>query len=299
MDLQIVNRKQTKIKISIAGSSGSGKTYSALLLAYGICNDWSKIAVVDTENYSASFYAHLGKFNIINLTAPYTPERYNEAIKLCEAKGMEVIIVDSISHEWSGKGGCLEIHENEMSKMRVPNSFTAWASVTPRHQQFIDSIIMSGCHVITTVRSKTEYVLTERNGKTIPQKVGMAPITRDGFEYEVSVSFDLDQEHKAFCSKDRTGIFAECMPFVITSETGRQLLNWSKGEQNPTGRETLVSRIANCHTIQDLLKLYESSLPVRPEDKVEFEHQKKRLLINKEVEKNINHNKTFSKNGTH
>jgi adenylylsulfate kinase-like enzyme len=75
MQLQKAARKQSKIKLSISGSSRSGKTFSALLLAYGICGDWNKIAVLDSENYSASLYAHLGSFNVINLQEPFTPEQ--------------------------------------------------------------------------------------------------------------------------------------------------------------------------------------------------------------------------------
>ena len=100
-------RKQVKLRLGMSGASGFGKTYSALLLAYGMTNDWSKIAVIDTENKSASLYANLGEYNTLELSAPYSPELYTEAIKTCENAGMEVIIIDSISHEWEGKGGCL------------------------------------------------------------------------------------------------------------------------------------------------------------------------------------------------
>jgi hypothetical protein len=295
MHLQTAKRHQVKLKISLAGASGSGKTYSALLLAYGLCNDWSKVAVIDTENYSASFYAHLGSFKVVNLTSPFSPEKYIEAIRLCEVEGIDVIIIDSISHEWSGKGGCLEIHESETSKMRVPNSFTAWAAVTPRHQAFVDAIILSECHLIANIRSKAEYVLSERNGKMIPQKIGMAPITRDGFEFEVSVAFDLDHMHKACTSKDRTGLFCDVQPFVITTDTGNRLLEWSKAEENDP---ELFNRIGECKTIRELLSLYEKSLPILPEIKKEFETQKKRLLINNEVANQILNLNHTSKNAT-
>ena len=109
MQLEKSSRKQTKIKISLAGSSGSGKSFSAILLGYGLCNDFSKMCIIDTENYSASFYSHLGDFNVINLTAPFHPSKYVEAIQLCEQSGIEVVIIDNASHAWSGKGGCLEL----------------------------------------------------------------------------------------------------------------------------------------------------------------------------------------------
>lgn len=235
LTLKKATRKQVKLRLGLAGPSGSGKTASALLLAYGIVGDWSKIAVIDSENESASLYANfvlpncstIGEFNTISISAPFSPEKYIEAIKACEAvPDIEIIIVDSITQEWAGKGGCLDIHEDITKRMKNPNSYTAWAEVTPRHQSFIDTILQSRCHVITTVRSKTEYVMTERNGKQVPQKMGMASVTREGFEYELSVSLDIDITNKAYASKDRTGLFSGKLPFVVTEETGRAILEW-------------------------------------------------------------------------
>src|SRR5690606_6811604 len=156
---------------------GFGKSYSSLLLAHGITNDWSKIAIIDTENNSASLYSHLGEFNVLTLNEPYSPERYIEAIKTCENASMEVIIIDSITHEWSGKGGCLQIHE------QLGGRFQDWAVVTPRHQAFIDAILGSSCHVITTVRSKIDYSIdTTSEGRSKVVKHGTKEITREGFE---------------------------------------------------------------------------------------------------------------------
>ena len=171
-ELKQSERKAAKIRLSLQGPPGSGKSMSALLIAYGLTGDWKKICVVDTERGSANLYSHLGSYYVLTLEEPFTPENYIEAIKLCENSGIECIILDSISHEWSGPGGCLEIHEKVTQAMKVPNSFTAWAQVTPRHQAFIESILQSKYHIITTFRSKTEYVLNERNGRNIPQKVG-------------------------------------------------------------------------------------------------------------------------------
>lgn len=190
-------RRAAKIRLSLQGPAGSGKTMSALLIAYGLTSDWNKIAVVDTERGSANLYSHLGDYYVLALEEPFSPERYMEALKVCEVSGIECIILDSISHEWSGPGGCLEIHEKATSAMKIPNSFTAWASVTPRHQAFIDSILQSKSHVITTIRSKTEYIIGERNGRQVPQKIGMAAVQRDGYEYEVTISLDIDEEHNA------------------------------------------------------------------------------------------------------
>jgi hypothetical protein len=143
MNLQVASRKRAKIKMALQGPSGSGKTMSALLIAYGLVNNWSKIAVIDTENHSAELYAHLGPYNVVNIGAPFSPEKYIAAIQLCEQCDMQAIIIDSISHEWEGTGGILDIHGN-----MTGNSFTNWSKVTPRHNAFIQAILQSTSHLI-------------------------------------------------------------------------------------------------------------------------------------------------------
>jgi hypothetical protein len=219
--LRTAERKQAKIKLGLQGPSGSGKTYSALLLAYGLCGDWKKIGVIDSENHSADLYAHLGNYNVLNLTEPFTPEMYVKAIEACEKVGMEVIIIDSISAEWEGSGGIIETH----SKM-VGNSFTNWNSITPRHNAFVQKILQSPCHVLATIRCKQDYVLSEKNGRYVPEKVGLKGVTRDGMDYEFTIVFDLDIKHQAKASKDRTGLFMDGLPFTIKPETGRKILDW-------------------------------------------------------------------------
>jgi len=222
MELKKATKKQVKLKLGLSAISGGGKTYSSLLLAKGLVNDWTKVAVIDTENASASLYSHLGEFNTIELNAPYTPERYIEAIKACENAEMECIIIDSITHEWDGKGGMLDIH-SQMSG----NSFTNWSSLTPRHQKFIDAILQSKCHIITTVRRKQDYEMTlNEKGKQTPVKIGLKEITREGFEYELTVNFNLDEKHNCTASKDRTGLFMDKPFFQITEETGKQIIKW-------------------------------------------------------------------------
>lgn len=221
LQLRKAERKQAKMRLGISGPSGSGKTYSALLLASGMTS-WDKIALIDTENGSGELYADLGGYNVITLTAPFTPSRYIEAIKACENAGMEVIIIDSASQEWEGDGGCLDIH----SKM-AGNSFTNWAKITPMHNSFIQAILQSKCHIITTTRRKQDYDMTQNNGKTTVTKVGLKEIQRDGFEYELTLSFDIDIAHFATAGKDRTGMFMDKPAFRITKETGKAILEWS------------------------------------------------------------------------
>lgn len=222
MAIRQATKLVSKLKLGVAGPSGSGKTYSALLLASGM-TAWDKICVIDTENGSADLYSHLGKYNVITLTAPFTPERYIAAIQEAEAAGMEVIIIDSMTHEWDGKGGILEMHD------ALPgNSYTNWAKITPRHNKFIEAILQSKCHVICCLRSKQDYVLVEKNGKAVPEKVGLRAITREGVEYEMTLVFDINIKHQAVCTKDRTGLFVDKPEFLIDKETGKTILEWTK-----------------------------------------------------------------------
>lgn len=249
MKLQKAERHQVKLRIGLSGPSGFGKTYSSLLLAYGITGDWNKIAIIDTENRSASLYSHLGNFNVLSLDEPYSPERYLEAIRLCEDSDIELVIVDSISHEWQGKGGILEIHE------QLGGRFQDWARVTPRHNSFVDAIIQSKCHVITTSRRKVDYSLDkDGEGKTKVMKLGTKEITREGFEYELTVNFELlNDKHLVSASKDRTGLFSGKPEFIINSNTGKKLIDWC---DQGISIEKIKIEITACETLDGLKHVY-------------------------------------------
>lgn len=250
MELQQAKRHQVKLRLGLSGASGFGKSFSALLLAYGITNDWTRIAVIDTENGSASLYSHLGNYNVLSLTEPFSPERYIEAINTCErADNIEVIIIDSITHEWNGKGGCLQIHE------KLGGRFQDWSKVSPRHQTFIDAILNSKCHVITTTRRKIDYSIdTSQNGKAKVVKHGTKEITREGFEYELTVNFELiNDNHLCKASKDRTGLFMDKPEFVINHATGKKLIAWCN--QGVT-IEDIKIEIEECRDIENLKHIY-------------------------------------------
>jgi hypothetical protein len=250
MDLRKATRKQAKIKLALQGPSGSGKTYSALLLASGI-TDYSKIAVVDTENHSADLYAHLGEYNVLQLSKPFTPERYITAIETCEEAGMEVIIIDSVSHEWEGTGGILDLHGNMPG-----NSFTNWAKMTPRHNAFVQKILESPCHIISTIRTKQDYVLSEKNGKQVPEKVGLKGITRDGMDYEFTVVFDLDIKHNASASKDRSGLFMDKPDAVITPDFGKRILKWCNTGATLDDVKQKITKATSVVELRDILRTY-------------------------------------------
>lgn len=226
MQLRQSERRQAKIKMALQGSAGSGKTYSSLLLAKGLTNgDFSKVAIIDTENGSADLYAHLGNYNVLSLAPPFTPENYIKAIDVCEKAGIEVIIIDSISHEWDE---LLDFH----SKL-AGNSFTNWAKVTPRQKAFVDKILQTNTHIIATMRTKQDYVLNQKDGKFIPEKVGLKSVQRDGLDYEFTLVFDVDIKHFVVSSKDRTGLFMGKPEFIISENTGKVILEWCNSGAKP------------------------------------------------------------------
>ena len=294
MQLQIANRQKVKMKMAIQGPSGGGKTFGSLLLAFGLCGDWSKIAVIDSENHSSSLYANLGSFNVLNLEAPFTPERYIEAIKKCENASMEVIIIDSISHEWEGVGGILETHGN-----MTGNSYTNWSKLTPRHNSFIQQILHSSSHIIGTIRSKQDYVLAEKNGKQVPEKVGLKGVTREGMDYEFTLVFDLDIKQNASSSKDRTSLFMGKPEFKINVETGKRIKDWCNEctQQNllPSNEEILI-RVNDCKSLDELLSLYNQHPDKQKLLHPEFTKKRQQLLLQNDT-KNIAQQKTSS-NGT-
>lgn len=254
MELKKAVKKQVKLRLGISAVSGGGKTYSALLLAYGMTDNWSKIAVIDTENESASLYSDLGDYNVLSLSAPYSPERYIEAIHTCENAGIEVCIIDSIAHEWEGEGGVLNLCDT------IGGGFqSAWKQLTPRHDKFKNTILNSKMHIITTVRRKQEYILVEeqnKQGRMVqkPVKAGMKEITRDGWEYELTINFELDLKHNVSVSKDRTNLFIDKPTFVITPETGRQLMEWCNNGVNEL--EESERALRECKTLDELKNVF-------------------------------------------
>lgn len=298
MKLKQAQRSQVKLRLGLSGASGFGKSYSALLLAFGITNDWSKIAIIDTENNSASLYSHLGNFNVLALEEPYSPERYMQAVKTCEKSDIEVIIIDSITHEWQGKGGCLQIHE------QLGGRFQDWAKVSPRHQAFIDAILQSKCHVITTTRRKIDYSLDrDSNGRTKVIKHGTKEITREGFEYELTVNFELvNDKHLVVSSKDRTGLFMNKPEFVISKGTGKLLKDWcNQGMSDQEEFNRVLTEVKQCTTLDHLREIYSKypNYQIRIKDdviqkKAELERIKSQIIPNNQI---INSSKT-SQNGT-
>ncbi|AZA81220.1 AAA family ATPase [Chryseobacterium lactis] len=320
MQLRQSERKQAKIKMALQGSAGSGKTYSSLLIAQGLTNgDLSKVAIIDTENGSADLYAHLGNYNVVSLKPPFTPQQYVDAIDLCENSGMNVIILDSISHCWD--------HLLDYHSSLAGNSFTNWAKIKPLEKLFVDKILQCNAHVIATMRTKQDYVLNQKDGKFIPEKVGLKAVQRDGLDYEFTLVFDIDIKHFAVSSKDRTELFMGKPEFKISTATGKQILEWcNSGSKidptqsfvtSPTGRNSMpkidpkdafectpsqnlmdateqevYETIQNCNSVTELLALYRQFPQYQESLKPDYE-AKKAFLIQ------LSNPQNFSTNGHH
>jgi len=194
-------KHQAKLRMALIGPSGSGKTYTALKIATQLGD---RVAVIDTERGSASKYADKFEFDVLELDS-FHPQQYIDGIKAAEAEGYDVLIIDSLSHAWMGKDGALELVDRAARRMQSQNTFAAWRDVTPLHNALVDAMLQSRLHLIVTMRAKTEYVVErdEKTGKSVPRKVGLAPIQRDGLEYEFDVVADMDLDNTLIVSKSR------------------------------------------------------------------------------------------------
>lgn len=226
-------RSKSKLRLAICGPSGSGKTLSSLLVAYGLTGDWEKIGFIDTEAGSGEQYVgrdvagvRIGEYDYYRIDPPFTVLKYLEAINGFAAMGKECVIVDSLSHAWAGTGGLLDKQGRIADSSKAGNSYAAWRQVTPEHNALVDAMLQNRAHVIGTMRSKQDYMQEkDEKGKTTIRKVGMAPVQRDGMEYEFTVVLDVEINHFASATKDRTGLL-DGLFFTPSPKTGEDLLEW-------------------------------------------------------------------------
>ncbi len=246
--------------------------------------------MIDTENDSASLYSNFGPFKTVKLDAPFSPDRYIQAIEICEKAGIEVIIIDSITHVWKGSGGILE-YQNSLG-----GRYQDWAKATPLYQKWLNKILQSNCHIITTNRKKQAYNLVTEGNRTKVEKAGLDDEIRDGYEYELTLAFEIiNDKHMARVSKDRTCLFVNLPEFVITPETGKMILNWC--QMGDVDTNTINTRISECKSMQELLTLYKMFPQFQQSLKPEFENQKRKLIITSEDERKSIIQSPLHKNG--
>jgi hypothetical protein len=218
-------KKQSRLRMAIDGPSGSGKTFTGLTFACALANG-GRVAVIDTERGSASKYADMFDFDVLELDN-YHPQQYVDGIQAAEEAGYDVILIDSLSHAWEGEGGVLDLHDQATKRQRTENSYTAWKDITPIHRKLVDAMLQSKCHIVATMRSKTEYVLvTNSQGKQEPKKVGMAPVQRQGMEYEFDIVADMDTDHNMIVSKSRCFAVADDVVNKPTSAWFQAVKTW-------------------------------------------------------------------------
>lgn len=220
-----------KVRLALCGPTGSGKTYSGLSAASGLGD---RIAVIDTENRSASRYADKFNFEVVELE-DFAPENYVRLLHEAENE-FDVLFIDSLSHAWMGKGGVLEMVDKAGARAQG-NNFAGWRTVTPKHNELVDALIRCKCHLIVTMRSKMEYVLEEDGrGKKVPRKVGMAPVQRDGLEYEFDIVGDMDLDNRLLVSKSRCSEIAGGVIEKPSKQLGERLRAWAETGEAPTER---------------------------------------------------------------
>jgi hypothetical protein len=262
------SRQEVYLKCLLSGPSGSGKTYSSLLMARGLVDDWSQIAVIDTEDGTSHYYDHLGSYNVLEMPPPTDGNKYNmvqrfqEAVKyLINAYGIKVIVSDSISHYWEY---ILSMKEYWAGTAQY-NDYTAWAKATPLYQSFVDFIRHTPVHFVCTVRSKQAYeiVKNEVNGneKTTVQKIGQKSVQREGIDYEFDLQFDLDMGHHASIGtmgkKRIHGVFDDEEIFIITEDTGRKIRQWCETGTDISKVRMLVQNARNKDELNNLYNQFQ------------------------------------------
>lgn len=243
MAFQHAVKHAAKLRLALIGPAGSGKTYTALAIATALANG-KRVAVVDTEHGSAEKYADLFDFDTLTPDL-FSPQVYIDAIHDAEQAGYGVIILDSLSHAWSGTGGALELVDRAAKRSSSGNSFGAWREVTPLHNAMVDAIVGAKLHVIATMRTKTEYVQDKDDkGKTVIRKMGLQPVQRDGLEYEFDVVADLDQDNTLIVGKTRCPPLSGGVYPKAGANVAGILLAWLSGEPvAPTELDTLKQRL--------------------------------------------------------
>lgn len=254
----------SKLRMALIGPSGSGKTMTGLILATGLAE--RGIAVIDTERGSAEKYADRFQFDVLDLEQ-HSPDHYRQAIDLAIGTGLDVLVIDSLSHAWMGRGGALEQVDRLAERSGSGNSFAAWRSVTPMHNRLVDALVACPMHVIVTMRTKTEWVLEENEkGKKQPRKIGLAPVQRDGLEYEFDVVADMQVEaNRLVISKTRCPELTDLVIEKPGADLALTLRRWLAGVETPLGRLLAMAMAAT--SVAELEEVFRQAEKLSESDK--------------------------------
>lgn len=232
-------REGAKVVIGLAGVSGSGKTFTALQLAYGLANNnASKVGFLDTENRRGRLYSDAlpgkAKFKIADLVAPFHPKRFIEGLRAFENQGCEVLIIDSLSHSWAGIGGCEDIANDGNPK--TPR----WNVAKSANKEMVNHLLQSSMHLVLCLRAQEKVKMKPgRDGKVEYEQLGVLPICEKNTPYELTVSLLMDdcgKKQKVLkCPDELKGILGRGNDY-ITAQDGKALRDWIDGA-NPINRE--------------------------------------------------------------
>lgn len=263
-----------RLRMALIGPAGGGKTFTALRIATHL---GGPVALLDTERGSASKYAGESladgtrfEFDVMEPDT-FSPDTYVQAIRAAESQGYNVLIIDSLSHAWMGKGGALEMVDNAAKRTGGGNKFAGWRDVTPKHNEMVDAIVSSRLHIIATMRSKMEYVQEkDEKGKTIIRKVGLQPVQRDGLEYEFDVICDLDQDNNLIVGKTRCSALSGMVIQKAGREIAEKLKMWltDGASPMPPEREVLASQAS-----PEVAAAIHAQEPLSPEERREAKVQ--------------------------
>lgn len=218
-------REKTHVLMSFSGPSGCGKTYSGLLLARGLVGSKGKIGFIDTEAKRARHYAELTPFEVLDMKPPFSPLRYIEHIKAFEEAGFKALVIDSMSHEWEGTGGCMEMAEGKKGLL-------AWQRPKADHRKLMNHILQSQMHIIFCCRAKEKMVQVknQQTGKDEIVSKGIQPILEKNFIFEMTISMMLDEQTKipvlTKCPEQLLHAFPQGVR--LTSEAGEDLAKWAE-----------------------------------------------------------------------
>lgn len=252
MQFNKATKKRAKLRAGLYSVSGGGKTMTALLIAKGI---GGKVAFIDTEHGSASKYSDLFDFDVCEMDS-FNPKELIKGLENIPSE-YDTVIVDSMSAFWQGKDGILQQVENAGKRSQGGNSFRAWADVSPTLNRINDLVMGAPYHVITTLRAKTEYVVEQNEkGKAAPRKVGLAPVYKEGWEYNLDFVARMDTDNTLIVEKTRIPEFAGLVVNKPDEEIGKRLAAWlGEGEAVPSPIEQLQVLIAEVTTAKAFIKL--------------------------------------------
>jgi ABC-type oligopeptide transport system ATPase subunit len=219
-----------KGRVALIGPAGSGKSLTSLILARLLAGPEGKIAAIDTEHGSLSKYADLFAFDVVEMDS-FSHENFMAALNAAGAAGYSVFLCDSLSHFWIGKDGALEFVDS--ASKRYKDNMGGWKEFRPHERQMMDAMIASPCHVICTMRTKTDYQETTENGKKKRVKVGLAPVQRDGMEYEFDLVGYMDDENTLIVDKTRCPVYSRKAITQPTAKDFHAFQKWLEGEARP------------------------------------------------------------------